>query len=70
MNTLDADAWAGTRWATEPHIRFGDPCYDCATPMTPASRWWSALTIPEGMRKHAGDGLCSSCANRRRRKTT
>lgn len=67
MTTLDAGSWAGTRWAHEPHIRFGDPCYACAVPMTPASRWWSASTIPEGMRKHAGLGLCSRCAPRYRR---
>ena len=32
------DEWAGTRWAREPHIRFGDPCYDCAVSLTPACR--------------------------------
>ena len=62
----DAD-WAGTRWATEPHIRVGDPCHDCGTPMVPASRRWSAFTIPPGHRKHDGNALCRSCASRRRR---
>lgn len=54
--------WRGTRWASEPHIRFGDPCFACGTPMTPASRRWSKFTIPDGYRKHAGNALCSSCA--------
>lgn len=54
-----------TRWAREPHIRFGDPCYDCGRPMTPASREWSRHTIPAGMVKHAGNALCGTCRNRR-----
>lgn len=51
-------------WARTPHIRFGDPCYACGVPMTPASRRWSAWTVPPGMRKHGGKGLCSTCKNR------
>lgn len=54
-----------TRWATQPHIRFGDPCYDCGRPMTPASREWSRDTIPPGHVKHAGHALCSTCRQRR-----
>lgn len=53
----------------ELQIRFGDPCYLCGVPMTPASRIWCADTIPAGMRKHAGRALCSSCANSVRRGT-
>lgn len=66
MAELSENPWAGTRWANEPHIRFGDPCHDCGVEMTPASRWWCAFTIPAGMRKHAGLGLCGPCARRRR----
>lgn len=47
-------------------IRMGDPCHDCGIPMTPASRVWSAFTIPSGYRKHAGRGLCGRCIQRRR----
>lgn len=53
-------------WSREPHIRLGDPCYDCGRPMTPASRTWSRYTVPPGYRKHAGHGLCSPCLHRRR----
>lgn len=55
-----------SRWATEPHIRFGDPCHDCARPMAPASRSWSRWTLPAGVLKHAGRGLCGTCRRRRR----
>lgn len=67
MATATDVDWRGTRWAREPHIRFGDPCFDCGTPMTPASRRWSAFTIPKGYRKHAGNALCGSCRNKRAR---
>ena len=60
--SAERNDWRGTRWATEPHIRFGDPCFACGTPMTPASRRWSKFTIPDGYRKHGGNALCSSCA--------
>lgn len=59
--------WTRTRWAHEPHIRVGDPCHDCGTPLVPASRRWWSWTIPPGHSKHAGLGLCGSCAGRRRR---
>lgn len=52
----------GFRWRHEPHIRLGDPCFHCGIPLTPASRWYCALTIPAGFRKHAGLGLCGVCA--------
>lgn len=58
------DDWAGTRWAREPHIRVGDPCFNCGTPLVPASRRWFAWSIPPGYRKHAGLGLCGSCAHK------
>jgi hypothetical protein len=63
------DDWAGTRWVREPHIRFGDPCHDRGVPLTPASRCWSAWSIPPGYRKHDGLGLCAPC-RRARRSTT
>lgn len=59
-----------TRWAAEPHIRLGDPCHDCGCTLAPASRCWSSWTLPPGVRKHDGHGLCSSCAGRRRRAGT
>lgn len=60
------DQW--TRyWATRPHIRFGDPCYGCSVAPAPASRRWSSWTLPPGVRKHAGLGLCGACAGRLRR---
>lgn len=52
-------------WAKIPHVRFGDPCHDCGVPLAPASRRWCAETLPPGVRKHAGNGLCGSCAGRR-----
>lgn len=58
--------WAGTRWAHTPHVRFGDPCFGCGTPMTPASREWCAATMPEGYRLHAGHGCCSTCVKKYR----
>jgi len=49
------------RWKTQPRVRFGDPCYLCGIPMTPASREWCALTIPPGYRVHGSFGLCRKC---------
>ena len=57
-------------WTRTPHIRMGDPCHDCAAPLTPASRCWTPWTIPTGHRRHAGRGLCSACLSRRRRAGT
>jgi hypothetical protein len=64
LNT--ATAW-DRMWAKVPHIRFGDPCHDCAALLAPASRRWRSDTLPPGVRKHAGSGLCSSCAGVRDR---
>ena len=62
-HTTTGGQW-GQYWATRPHIRFGDPCYACGIPLTPASACWTSWTIPEGMRRHGGHGLCSLCRNR------
>lgn len=68
MSILD-DEWAGTRWKSEPHVRFGDPCHDCGCPLAPASRCWAVETLPPGVRKHAGHGLCGRCSHRRDKDT-
>lgn len=64
LNT--ATAW-DRMWAKVPHIRFGDPCHDCGTTLAPASRRWSKDTLPPGVRKHAGNGLCGPCTKVRDR---
>ena len=72
MSTLAADVATGQeygQWKHKPHIRFGDPCHDCGTKLAPASRRWAAETLPPGVRKHAGNGLCGACAGRRDRET-
>lgn len=59
------DPHAGTRWQREPHVRVGDPCYLCGTPMVPASRTWPAAVIPPGHRIHGSYGLCRRCYQQR-----
>ena len=56
------------RWRHNPHIRMGDPCHDCGVPMVPASRYYGAITIPDGYKKHRGNGLCGACTYHRRYK--
>ena len=51
-------------WSLTPHIRFGDPCYGCGILLVPASRTWQRELIPAGMRKHAGNALCGTCAGK------
>ena len=53
------------RWLHEAHVRVGDPCFLCGTPMVPASRTWPAALVPAGYRIHGSHGLCRSCYNRR-----
>lgn len=53
------------QWKHKPHIRFGDPCFDCGVPLAPASRRWCAETVPPGVKVHGGHGLCSSCNKKR-----
>lgn len=54
-------AKARNRWAREPHIRFGDPCYLCGIGMCPASGVWPRELIPPDMRRHGGMALCTRC---------
>lgn len=64
MTTAGTDAWSRF-WASRPHIRVGDPCFHCGTPMTPASRpFWTAR--PAGHRIHGSHGLCRLCYTRLR----
>lgn len=56
-----------SRWAHEPHIRAGDPCYWCGVGMVPQSVLVGSTTTASGMRKHGGHGLCKRCYDSRRR---
>jgi len=58
---MTVDLTRGTRWAHEPHVRVGDPCYACGTPMVPASRHWPTWAVPPGYRRHGSLGLCQRC---------
>lgn len=51
----------GNRWATQPHIRFGDPCYRCGISMTPGGKLWRAHLRLPGWGTHGSHGLCTGC---------
>lgn len=58
---MKADLTAVGRWAREPHIRVGDPCYLCGIPMVPASRHWPSWARPAEHHVHGSYGLCRPC---------
>lgn len=60
-----SDTNPGTRWAHEPHIHPGDPCYHCGITMVPASRTYPTGLLAAGTRRHGSHGLCSRCYARR-----